>query len=92
MQKDEFVTTSEDKFSLGNSANLILFNEILDSLIKVMNEDERKFKFMFMNLPLSTYMKIDALRNIFLKDKSSQFIDVVNKAKLISNKFHNNFK
>jgi len=82
----------DEEFSLKDKKNLIKLEGILDDLLEKLEEDIKKFKILYQNLPLKFYNKIDNLRTTSLERKSDDFKRVAYKAKKVSKEFHSQFK
>jgi hypothetical protein len=83
---------NNEEFSLRDKENMVELETILDELLAELQNDVKKFKIIFKNLPLKIYIKIDTLRNISTDKKSDKFIEIAKKAKKVSKEFHKQFK
>ena len=66
----------------------IIETEIIDSLLKLMKEDEKKFFSTYPALPFNIYNEIEKLS----LSKASTNMELTAKAKIITKKFHEQFK
>ena len=66
----------------------IIETEIMDSLLKLMEEDEKKFFDTYRSLPFNIYKEIEKLS----LSKASTNTELTIKAKIITKKFHAQFK